>query len=100
MYGTLAADTAVFGTIQSIDSVISGFAKDMFADVDTYLGLTGGKLEDNTKTVLRDYIGSEIIRDLMDHRGDYETATRDYRVVLESTGNLGALTYTGKRTHH
>ena len=100
MYGTLAADTAVFGTIQSIDSVISGFAKDMFADVDTYLGLTGGKLEDNTKTVLRDYIGSEIIRDLMDHRGDYETATRDYRVVLESTGNLGALTYTGKRTEN
>jgi hypothetical protein len=99
MYGALAADNAVFGTVKAIDSVISSFAKELFADVDFYRGLTGSKLEGNTKTVLRDYIGSEIIRDLIKNRSDYETASTSYKVTL-ADGTLGSLTYTGKQTQN
>jgi hypothetical protein len=94
MYGALAADNAVFGTIQSIDSVISSLAKEMFKDVDTLFGLTGGTLESNTKTVLRDYIGSQIIHYLDDHSSNFETASTSYKA------NGNGLTYTGKRTQN
>jgi hypothetical protein len=97
MYGALAADNAVFGTIKSMDSVISSIAKDMFKDVDDYLGIPGGKLESNTKTVLRDYIGSSIVDYLDDHMGNFATVSQDFRVQL-ADGTMGSLTYTGKST--
>jgi hypothetical protein len=102
MYGALAANNAVFGTIQSMDSVISNLAKEMFKDVDSFttaagLVLPGSKLESNTKTVLRDYIGSAIIDYLDDHRGTYETRSVSFRVTLND-GSNGSLTYTGKST--
>jgi len=98
MYGALAANNAVFGTIQSMDSVISGIAKELFSGVDYFRHIPGGKLESNTKTVLRDYIGSAIVDYMNDHRGDYETGSRNWTVTLESTGKDGNLTYTGKTT--
>ena len=96
MYGALAADNAVFGTIKSVDSVVSSIAKDLFKDVEGMWAngnyLTGGKLESNTKTVLRDYIGSAIIDYLEDHSSKFETASTSYKA-----NGLG-LTYTGKQT--
>jgi hypothetical protein len=95
MYGALAADNAVFGAIKSVDSVIGDLAKELFKDVDEFRGIPGGKLESNTKTVLRDYIGSAIVNYLDDHRGNYETASQSFRVTLRD-GTNGSLTYTGK----
>ena len=97
MYGALAADNAVFGTIQSMDSVIGSLAKELFKDVDEFRGIPGGKLESNTKTVLRDYIGRSIVNYLDDHRGNFETASQSWRVTL-TDGTNGSLTYTGKST--
>jgi len=97
MYGALAADNAVFGTIKSMDSVIGSLAKELFKDVDEFMGIPGGKLESNTKTVLRDYIGSAIVNYLDDHRGTFETASQSWRVTL-ADGSNGSLTYTGKTT--
>jgi hypothetical protein len=102
MYGSLAADNAVFGTIKAVDSVISDFAKELFKDVDGIDGIygtvLGGTLEKNTKAVLRDYIGSEIIRDLNNNMGDFATPSRSYRVTLSDGVTTGSLTYTGQRT--
>ncbi len=92
MYGALAADNAVFGAIKSVDSVVSSLAKEMFKDVDSIWGITGGTLESNTKTVLRDYIGSQIIHYMDNHSSDFETASTSYKA-----NGLG-LTYTGKQT--
>jgi hypothetical protein len=101
MYGSLAADTAVFGTIQSVDSIISSFAKTLFDGtdgIDTIYGtILPGTLESNTKAVLRDYIGSEIIRDLNDNSSKFAKASSSYRVVL-ADGTAGSLTYTGQQT--
>jgi hypothetical protein len=97
MYGALAADNAVFGTIKSMDSVIGSLAKELFKDVDEFMGIPGGKLESNTKTVLRDYVGSAIVNYLDDHRSTFETASQSWRVVL-ADGSTGSLTYTGKTT--
>jgi hypothetical protein len=97
MYGALAADNAVFGTIQSVDSVISNLAKEMFKDVDWAFGLPGSKLESNTKTVLRDYIGSAIVNYLEDHSNKFESVSKSFRAPL-ANGSVGGLTYTGKTT--
>jgi hypothetical protein len=102
MYGSLAADTAVFGTIQSVDSIISSFAKTLFDGtdgIDTIYGtILPGTLESNTKAVLRDYIGSEIIRDLNDNSSKFAKASSSYKVVLSDGVTLGSLTYTGHTT--
>jgi hypothetical protein len=97
MYGALAADNAVFGTIKSMDSVIGSLAKELFKDVDEFMGIPGGKLESNTKTVLRDYVGSAIVNYLDDHRSTFETASQSYKVTLKDN-TTGSLTYTGKTT--
>ena len=97
MYGALAADNAVFGTIKSVDSVVSNLAKEMFKDVDWAFGLPGSKLESNTKTVLRDYIGSAIIDYLEDHSNKFESVSKSFRFIQDDGTALG-LTYTGKST--
>jgi hypothetical protein len=98
MYGALAADNAVFGTIKSMDSVIGSIASDLFSGVDEFRGIPGGKLKDNTKTVLRDYIGSSIVSYLEDHSDKFETASQSWKTTL-SDGTTGSLTYTGKFTN-
>ena len=85
-YGTLAADSAVFGTIKGMDEVITSLAKGIFADVDGYSYFTtnaAGKtvlvtvsnstLVDNTKATLRDIIGSSITTYMNKHIGDFTT---------------------------
>jgi hypothetical protein len=97
LYGTLAADNAVFGTIQAVDGIITGLTKELFAGVASINGIPGSTVKSNTNAVLRDYIGSEIIRELDKNRSDYETRSVKYKATL-SDGTLGNLTYTGKST--
>ncbi len=86
VYGALAADTAVFGTIKGMDDVITNLAKGVFADVDGYTYVTTNKegkpvvvtvgnstLVDNTKAALRDIIGSSITTYMNKHIGDFTT---------------------------
>jgi len=86
VYGALAADTAVFGTIKGMDEVITNLAKGVFADVDGYTYVTADKdgkpvvvtvgnstLVDNTKAALRDIIGSSITTYMNKHIGDFTT---------------------------
>ena len=86
VYGALAADTAVFGTIKGMDEVITNLAKGVFADVDGYTYVTTNKegkpvvvtvgnstLVDNTKAALRDIIGSSITTYMNKHIGDFTT---------------------------
>jgi len=85
LYGTLAADTTVFNTIKSVDSILTDMAKGMFDGTDKYdidagdgLGyyrLYNGDLVDSAKAILRSNIG-EAITDYMDgHAGKYEKWT-------------------------
>ena len=87
MYGALAADNAVFGTIKSVDEVVTSLVKDMFKDVDSInaniIGMADrevghDKLVDNTKGVLRDVIGTSIITYMNKHMGDFATASTTY----------------------
>ncbi len=80
MYGALAADNAVFGTIKAMDGVVVDLAKGLFADLtDGYsINVPGGKvyfsqdlLEKNTKAYLRNIIGGEIANYMNDHLGSY-----------------------------
>ena len=92
MYGVLAADNAVFGTVKTMDSIVGDLAKAMFADVDTAFGLTGDKLESNTKMVMRDYLGSEVVRYMNKHVGDFSSRSTSYTV------GGAAISYTGRTT--
>jgi len=96
MYNTLAADNAVFSTIQSMDSIVGSLATNLFDGVDTItdlktgLTITGSKAKDNTKVILRDVLGSAIVKYMDDHRSDFES-----RSVSVKAGT-NSLSYTGK----
>jgi hypothetical protein len=94
-YGTLAADNAVFGTIKSMDSVISDIAKGMFADVDSWtypvteyaqdqdkpkattkdVTVYNSTLVDNTKSLLREVIGSNVTNYMNKHIGEFASTS-------------------------
>ena len=88
IYGALAADTAVFGTVKAMDSVVVDMVKSLFADVDTISKdgydatgrkgtwyITSDTLEKNAKAVLRDALGGEIADYMNSHLGSYTTIT-------------------------
>ena len=80
MYGALAADNAVFGTVQAMDGVVVDLAKGLFADLtDGYsVDVRGGTwyysqdlLEKNTKAYLRNILGGDSASYMNDHIGSY-----------------------------
>jgi len=84
LYGGLAADNAVFGTIQAMDSVVVDMVKGLLADVDDFerdyyvngvkVGteyITHDALEKNAKAVLRNVIGGEVSNYMNSHLGNY-----------------------------
>jgi len=79
MYGGLAADEAVFGTIKAMDSIVVDLAKGMFEGIDEYTYVNGGvkwyisnsTLVDNTKAVLRNVIGGEVADYMNKHASSY-----------------------------
>ena len=104
MYGTLAADNAVFGTIKSVDEVVSNLVKGMFEDVDSInanvIGLGNyevghDKLVDNSKSFIRDVVGTEIIKYMNKHMGDFAKASTKYYDTGDVNGT--ALRFTGLR---
>lgn len=77
MYGTLAADTAVFGTIKSVDSMVSDFAKTLFDGVtDDIFGVPASVVKDNSKVVMRDILGTAIIDYLEDHKNSFTSYSK------------------------
>jgi len=88
IYGALAADTAVFGTVQAMDSVVVDLVKGLLADVDDFhfdgvnkAGIPGtwyvthDALEKNAKKVLRNAIGGEIADYMLSHIGNYASVS-------------------------
>jgi hypothetical protein len=109
VYGALAADTAVFGTIKGMDEVITSLAKGVFADVDGYSYVTknaaGDKiivtvgnstLVDNTKAALRDIIGSSITTYMNKHIGDFATVGHNLYTDEAMTKKISGTGYVNK----
>jgi hypothetical protein len=109
VYGALAADTAVFGTIKGMDEVITNLAKGVFADVDGYTYVTknaaGNKivvtvgnstLVDNTKAALRDIIGSSITTYMNKHIGDFATVGHNLYTDEAMTKKISGTGYVNK----
>ena len=99
IYGTLAADNAVFGTVKAMDSVVTDLVKGLFADLeDGYsVKVPGGKnvysqslLEKNAKRVLRNALGGEVASYMYDHLGNYASVSTHIELAggnkLTSTG--------------
>ena len=108
MYNALAADNAVFGTVQAMDSVVVDLVKGLFADLeDGYeVKTTGGKyiysqslLEKNAKRVLRNAIGGEVADYMTNHLGSYASVSTHIELLggnkLTSTGvgNVNGFTF-------
>jgi hypothetical protein len=97
IYGALAADTAVFGTVQAMDSVVVDMVKGLLADVDSIkqdyvlngvkgtLYVTHDALEKNAKAVLRNAIGGEVADYMRDHIGNYASVSQ--RLITTWGGN-------------
>jgi len=97
IYGALAADTAVFGTVQAMDSVVVDLVKGLLADVDdfhydTVIGgvpgtvyVTHDALEKNAKKILRNEIGGEIADYMRSHIGNYASVSQ--RLITTYGGN-------------
>jgi hypothetical protein len=116
VYGTLAADSAVFGTIKSVDSVITDIAKDLFKDVDSWtypvttysmvhgtpvtttndVTIYNSTLVDNTKTLLRGLIGSSITTYMNKHIGDFASTGSYFATDKDGKNVLNATMYTTK----
>jgi hypothetical protein len=82
-YSALAADTAVFGTIKTVDSIVTDMAKGLFNGVDKYdikwgngyMRLYNSDLVDNAKELLRAEIGASISTYMSKHAGDWYKVT-------------------------
>jgi len=107
IYGALAADTAVFGTVKAMDSVVVDMVKSLFADVDTIskdgtdaagrVGtwyITSDSLEKNAKAVLRDALGGEIADYMNSHLGSY-TTVGTHKEVADINNNWYELVFVG-----
>jgi hypothetical protein len=108
IYGALAADTAVFGTVKAMDSVVVDMVKSLFADVDTIskdgtdaagrVGtwyITSDSLEKNAKAVLRDALGGEIADYMNSHLGSYTTVGTHYELNGSKLVNTGVINDNG-----
>jgi hypothetical protein len=108
IYGTLAADNAVFGTVKAMDSVVTDLVKGLFADLeDGYsVKVAGGKnvysqslLEKNAKRILRNALGGEVASYMYDHLGNYASVSTHIELgggnKLTSTGvgNINGFTF-------
>ena len=75
LYQTLAADQGVFATVSAIDGVVTGIAKEIWKDADSFthrgVVLSASAAEDATKALLRDVIGDEIMNYMNDHYRSY-----------------------------
>lgn len=90
MYGTLAADTAVFETIKSVDSIVTNLATSMFDGVDgTIFGVPASTVKDNSKVVMRDVLGTAIISYLEDHKGNFTSYSKSYAAGGVALSSLG-----------
>jgi hypothetical protein len=75
--GTLAADTAVFESIKTMDTMVTNMAKGFFDGIDKYdvtvngttYRLYNSDLVGNAKTFLRSEIGGSIMKYMNDHKG-------------------------------
>jgi hypothetical protein len=102
MYGGMAADTAVFGTIQAMDSIVVDLAKGMFEGIDEYDYISGGRhwyisnstLVDNTKALLRNAIGGEVADYMNKHAGSYIDGASTHWTIRNGTEWFD-LTYVG-----
>jgi hypothetical protein len=102
LYGTMAADEAVFGTVKAMDSVVSDLAKGMFADIDDFEKVTATgtwhisnkTLQDNTKAVLRNLLGGEITDYMQKHAGSYIDSASTHWVIRDGDEWFD-LTYAG-----
>jgi hypothetical protein len=91
VYGTMAADTAVFGTVKAMDSVVTDLAKGMFADIDDYevktatgtWHISNNTLVDNTKALLRNLIGGEVTDYMQKHAGSYIDSASTHWVIRD-----------------
>ena len=78
MYGTLAADNAVFGTVKNMDDVINGMITNIFeGTTGSIAGLPVDTLKDNVKAYVKDVIGGSIIGYLDDNFSDFATVSWD-----------------------
>ena len=84
MYGGLAANEGVFATVKGIDGVISDMAKGMFEGIDnvdlsvlnptgstTYKKFSGEQAVNKTKHLVRELVGSEIMKYMNDHKSAF-----------------------------
>jgi hypothetical protein len=91
IYGTLAADSAVFESIKSIDSFVGDLTKSLLDGVDDFTtvkrdDITGrvtsrtvlshDTLVDNAKAYLRGIIGNSIIDELNDNRSNFVSVSK------------------------
>jgi hypothetical protein len=87
MYGGLAADQGVFGTVKAIDGVVVNLAKGLFEGVDD-VDLTkfgGTKVShdaavNKTKHLVRQYVGDEIMNYMNNHIGAFTKYDADGKV--------------------
>jgi hypothetical protein len=91
IYGSLAANNAVFGAVKSMDTLIGDLTKGLLEGVDGYdkyvVDPTTGKavgyytlshdtLVDNAKAYLRGIIGNSIIDNMNDHLSDFVSVSK------------------------
>jgi hypothetical protein len=117
IYGTIAADEAIFGGIKTIDSFIGDLTKGLFEGIDDYESairndLTGAvvgyrvlshdTLVDNAKAYLRGIIGNSINKNLNDNLSSFVTVSKAkyngenmFQYKDNATGNTIQLRYIG-----
>jgi len=92
MYGTLAANNAVFGTVKGMDDVVNGLVTDMFDGTSGYIkGVPVGTIKDNVKLYMKDIIGGSVIEYLNENWTDFATASTSRKAAADTQ----TLTFTG-----
>ena len=101
IYNTLAADTVVFGTIQSMDDIVVSLAKGLFDGIDDFTydtvkwdadnneyvkvqyTVSNDTLVKNAKATLRDVLGGEIADYMGDHFANYASAVTKWQGTFQ-----------------
>jgi hypothetical protein len=99
LYGTLTANTAVFGTVKTMDDVVNGLVTDMFAGTTGYFnGVPVGTIKDNVKMYMKDVIGGSIIDYMYDNWTDFatESVTRKANTIDQALNAAGTATIGNK----
>jgi hypothetical protein len=105
MYGTLAANNAVFGTVKGMDDVVNGLVTDIFAGTSgDFAGIIPmDTLKSNVKLYMKDVIGGSIGSYLNEHMSDFTTldvtrranATNQTLTLVGPSATAGQWVYTG-----